>query len=368
MIFVTSWVRLEQLKVLKTSISPVQGASSRIGVLLHAMAYKINPFEHKGRFFNNPRERHRPFMIPSLSMLVECYWNSFKKKEEMGHWHAPQVPLVHSEELAITWIGHSTFLIQVAGLAILTDPIFGHLPLFKRLLPPGLEMAQLPPIDYVVISHNHHDHMHASSLQFLKSNPHTQFLVPQGNKKWFDKRGFAQVSEYRWWDRDVFTRHGTAINFSFLPALHWSQRGIFDYNKTLWGSWMIGINGKQIYFAGDTAYSSHFSAIAQEFSDITCALMPIGPCEPKKWMSQSHMNAEEAGQAFLELRAQHFIPMHWGTYSFGTDYHQAPYDRLLAWWKAQNLTSNLITLKMGQRCTIEDIPLIITPKSLEQLY
>ena len=96
--------------------------------------------------------------------------------------------------------------------------------------------------------------------------------------------------------------------------------------------------------------------------------MPIGPCEPREWMRQSHMNAEESGQAFLELGAQHFIPMHWGTYSFGTDNHQAPYDRLLAWWNAQNLSSTLITLKMGQRCMLQDSPIITPQPLLEHPY
>lgn len=285
-------------------------------------------------------------------MLFEGYWNLFKRgKTDASVWYAPSEPIEQTKNLLLTWIGHSTYLIQADGINIITDPIFGKVPFFKRQIAPGIALAKLPQVDYVIISHNHLDHMDYDALTFFKNNPSCTFLVPRGDKAWFERKGITQVREYTWWEREVFSRGSTSIEFSFLPALHWSQRGIFDFNKSLWGSWMISVGGHAVYFAGDTAYSGHFSAIAKEFPRITHALMPIGPCEPQKWMKDSHINAEESGQAFLDLNAQKFFPMHWGTFSFGTDFHEAPYERILSWWSQQHmaLEKQLIVLKAGQR-------------------
>lgn len=315
--------------------------------------HKIVPHMHNGRFYNDPHERRYPFFFQSLCLLFECYWNSVRKNEhDAFKWHVPHEPVPKSEQLTFTWIGHSTFLIQAAGINIITDPVFGDLgPFFRRTIRPGIVLSALPAIDYVLISHNHRDHMDSTTLHYLKrNNAQTCFLVPKGNKIWFQKRGFERVTEYTWWEQAEFKHHGTPVTFSFLPAHHWSQRTLLDLNKTLWGSWMISINGEHTYFAGDTAYSSHFSSIFKEFPSITSALMPIGPCEPRGWMKDTHVSAEEAGQAFLDLQARHFIPMHWGTFGFGIDSFQTPYERILSWWQKQQMPDHnkLITLKMGQ--------------------
>ena len=125
------------------------------------------------------------------------------------------------------------------------------------------------------------------------------------------------------------------VRFTFLPAMHWSARGLFDRNKSLWGSWMIEYGQTKIYFAGDSAYSDHFATIADHFPDISLALMPIAPCEPTPWMRKSHLDAHQAVQAFTELQARHFIPMHWGTFAFGHDHFIGPVDRLNAAWSEQ---------------------------------
>ncbi len=313
------------------------------------MSHKILPFQHKGRFYNYKDEPLHRVIIPSFCMLLECYWKSIKKYDSnYQHWCAPEAPITSSWQPVITWIGHATFLMQLAGINIVTDPVFGHLPLFKRLQPNGIEMEHLPCIDYVLISHNHRDHMDEVSLRMIaQKNSQVQFLVPQGLKKWFDKTKIARVHEYMWWD----TLHVGEVQFTFLPAHHWSQRGLFDFNTSLWGSWMIQGLNQTIYFAGDTAYSHHFKAIAQEFPSISHALLPIGPCEPRRWMRHAHMSAEEAGQAFLDLKAQTLVPMHWGTFRFGVDRYQAPYERLCTWWLNEPLCAqkSLMALKMGQQ-------------------
>lgn len=251
--------------------------------------------------------------------------------KNISQWLAPNKIARYATDPIITWIGHSTFLIQINKKNILTDPIFGSPSIFfPRILPPGIDPQKLPKIDYVVISHNHLDHMDSKSLMFLKDvNPNICILVPEGDQHWFKKRNFKHVYGSAWWKKHVFEN----LSFTFLPAFHWSQRGLFDRNKSLWGSWMIQSLNKTIYFAGDTAYSHHFKAIGKEFNQIDVAIMPVGPCEPRKYMFDTHINAEEAGEAFLDLDAQQFIPMHWGTFHFGIDAFETPVKRIQRWWK-----------------------------------
>ncbi len=323
---------------------------------------RIYPHIHQGRFYNYPHEIPEGFLFRSLYIYFKSFINRCFYHPKTVDWYVKPLITQRSFHPVITWIGHSTFLIQIAGYNILTDPIFGDATsLFPRILKPGLDLVDLPPIDYVLISHNHLDHMDAPALYMLKEHhPHCRYLVPLGDKAWFDKRGFLHVNEYTWWQSDTFKKEQDAITFSFLPAFHWSQRGVFDKNRSLWGSWMIETQGKKIYFAGDTAYARHFKAIGQEFSNIDYAIMPIGPCEPHKWMKLSHANAYEAVQGFLELGATHFIPMHWGTFYFGTDTFDTPLRLLQQIWQEkteqkQLLPEQLHVMRVGQTVTITDI-------------
>ncbi len=291
--------------------------------------------------------------IPSLLA------RSIRKKrlpENKSEWLVRETPLAESQELRITWIGHASFLIQVAGVNILTDPIFGDVSFFfPRILPPGISLGQLPAIDFVLLSHNHPDHCHMSSLLQLKQLfPQVTILAPLGDKKWLEKKGLATVEEHMWWQRYTHQKDDKGpVSFTFLPAAHWSARGIFDRNKSLWGSWMVHTEqsaSKSIYFAGDTAYSPHFAHIAQEFSTIHTALMPIGPDEPNPCMRKSHLNADQAVQAFVDLNAAHFIPMHWGTFQFGRDHFLDPIKKLHHAWQSQLMSTpkKLIIPKVGQ--------------------
>lgn len=311
---------------------------------------RILPYFFRGRFNNYQNEASED----SLSRSILMYFSSLlvrhkDDKKIINSWYQPSNVINNSIKPRVTWLGHSTFLIQINGKNILTDPVLSNLTfLFKRVLPCGILLGSLPIIDYVIISHNHRDHMDSLSLKGLKKRfPQMHVLVPRGDKQWFDRRGFARVSEYMWWEQF----ENSELKITFLPAFHWSQRGLFDRNKSLWGSWMIEGAGSSIYFAGDTAYADHFKRISYYFPSIDIALMPIGPCEPRMWMKRSHVNAEEAGQAFLDLNAFSFIPMHWGSFYFGVDSFLAPVERLESWWN-QNKTDligrNLLLSKAGQ--------------------
>jgi L-ascorbate metabolism protein UlaG (beta-lactamase superfamily) len=262
----------------------------------------------------------------------------------IAKWSSPSIPTQENKGTKLTWIGHSTFLIQVNGANIITDPIFFDLPMgLKRMLPPGIPPQYLPRIDAILISHNHRDHMDERSLRLLKDyNP--LILVPHGTKKWFEKKDFKNVREYDWHEQESFSLRGIPFSFSFLPAKHWSCRTPFDLNKSVWGSWMIEYNNKKIYFAGDSGASPLFKEIGQEYGPIDIALMPLGPSEPRALMKATHMSSEEAVDTFIDLNARHFIPMHWGTYQTGCDTFEGPIEQLQTAWQERSAVLQKKTL------------------------
>lgn len=314
------------------------------------MNQKRAPHRTKNRFYNMPGERLKNVFWQSIYMYIQSYAQRIAarirfKNSDYALINHPE-PYTFQQADHVTWIGHATFLIHVSGYTILTDPIFGDLTfLLQRSSAPGIPFPELPHIDIVVLSHNHRDHMDGNTLHALYSQTKCHFYVPFGDKAWFDARGMGdRVTECTWWQE--INHQG--LPMTFLPAWHWSQRGLFDRNKSLWGSWMID---DRIYFAGDTAYSNHFKEIAQHFPSIEVALLPIGPCEPRAWMRATHMDAADAGKAFLDLKAQTFIPMHWGTYGFGIDDLMLPVTRLKQWWPEQKFETSqrvLAILACGQ--------------------
>lgn len=307
---------------------------------------RLTPVTKKNRFFNCQADSVESLIFQTIpSFLLSLYGRKKRQPENKLEWIASDIPLERSVEPMITWIGHATFLIQVGGLNILTDPIFGNASkFFPRMLPPGIALAQLPSIDLVLLSHNHRDHCDLPSLHALqKAHPQMKLLVAQGDKKWLTKKGFQIVEEFQWWQ----SYQQDEVTCTFLPAHHWSAQGVFDRNTSLWGSWMVNT----IYFAGDTSYSPHFAHIAQEFPSIDVALMPIAPELPHPAMRKSHIDSQQAIQAFLDLKAKTFVPMHWGTFPFGSDTFLGPIERLQNSWCMQKLHAhkNLIVPKVGQR-------------------
>ena len=291
------------------------------------------PYIRHGRFFNHVGDtlRARLKEIAKTMHLITSHnaRHQLQHDKQKAHeqWREKPVLMQRSDELRITWLGHATFLIQVAGLNLLTDPVFYEIaPVTPRYVDAPIQPSDLPPIDAVLISHNHRDHTDTKSLRaLLKHQPHV--FVPQGDRGWFLECGFKHVTQASWWES--FTLEGMIL--TFLPANHWSGRHLLDINLSLWGSWLINADGKKIYFAGDTAYDEHFKAIHQAFGNIEVALMPIGPNEPYT-MRETHVSAHEAVQAFIDLGGRHFVPMHWGTFKFGTDAFMDPYRLLLEAW------------------------------------
>jgi L-ascorbate metabolism protein UlaG (beta-lactamase superfamily) len=271
-----------------------------------------------------------------------------KKKKDMSYLvpqcEQKQLTYLHEnkQDTTITWIGHSTFLVQLDGCTILTDPVWATKMGFdKRLTEPGMAIDELPPIDVVVISHGHYDHL---DFPTLKKLPKTiQYYVPVGLKKRFIQKGFSRVEEFSWWEEKTYKQ----IVFSFVPAQHWTRRSPFDMNTSHWGGWMFQ-GDKTIYFGGDSGYFRGFKEIGERF-DIHTALMPIGAYEPEWFMKDSHMAPEEAAQAYIDVKAKHFIPMHYGTFRLADETPAEALERLHTAWEKQQLPNNeLKELALGE--------------------
>lgn len=316
----------------------------------NANSHRIFPFVKKNRYFNNEHDRlENLFLRTAPLLLCSLYQRKKRLPVNKSNWIIEPFLIQKSHTPRITWIGHASFLIQIENYNILTDPVFDNISfLFPRLFAPGINLEELPPIDVILLSHNHPDHCQLSSLHKLqKLNPNVYLLVSKGDKQWLEKAGMRNVHEFNWWDQFNFNN---SLQFMYLPAKHWSARWVFDRNCSLWGSWMISGQNQNIYFGGDTAYCNHFKSIAIEFPAIDVALLPIAPAIPADWMMQTHMDPAQAIQAFVDLNAKLLIPMHWGTFQFGLDSFEWPIEYLQKKWNdSSNLAQkNLSILKIGQ--------------------
>ena len=229
------------------------------------------------------------------------------------------------------WIGHSTFVIKVDDLTILTDPVFSNRasPFRRfgpqRLIPPSIDLEKLPKIDVVTISHNHYDHLDIRSLKKLSQlNPELIFLIPKGDIDIFTKRKIKNVKEFSWWD-DIEINDFT---FTFTPVQHWSARGLFDRNESLWGGWFIQTNKFSIFHAGDTGYSNDFIKTRETLGSPKYAFIPIGAYDPEWFMSESHVNPEDAIKIMEDLEAERSFGMHWGTFTLTAEDTLEPPERL----------------------------------------
>ncbi len=263
---------------------------------------------------------------PRFVDFLKWRWSRFLKSRppgERSHFH-----LAHTDReflktnrtrTTVTWIGHATLLLQLGGKNILTDPHFSKRasPVQwagpKRVVAPGLSIQDLPPIDVVVISHNHYDSLDRNSIIKLFSRDggeNTLFFVPLGLSAWFKKLGVKRVFELDWWDRC----EANGLNLIAVPVQHWSKRIFQPGNTTLWAGWVIQSRDFRFFFLGDSGYAPLFKEIGQELGPFDLSAIPIGAYEPRWFMRSHHMNPDEAAQVHLDLRSKKSVAIHWGTF------------------------------------------------------
>ncbi len=282
--------------------------------------------------------------------------------------HQPEMDYLHDnrEDASITWIGHSTFFIQYEGLNIVTDPVWAQRLAFQRRIgQPGIPIEDIPPIDLILISHSHYDHMHISSIRKLYRSS-TTIIVPAGLKRKMQRKGFGRCHEMHWWE----TLKIGDLNLTFVPTQHWSRRTLLDTNTSHWGGYVLepvhhpimpddqhnpwvtvqdpihqphptitaDVTRKEmgyqqravppsVYFAGDSGYFPGFAEIGRRHR-IDVALLPIGAYEPEWFNSSQHTTPEEALRAFNDICAEIMVPMHYGTFKLADDTAREALDRL----------------------------------------
>lgn len=314
-----------------------------MSVIDHARlaALRADKRHHRDGWFRNKYNADRHGIAEFLRWM----------REKRGLWPAPKrfpVERPESEWLAanrtdttLTWIGHVTFLFQHRGINVLTDPVFGERasPLSfagpKRYTPPAMHVDQLPPLDLVLLSHNHYDHLDREAVKRIARNNdgRTQFLVPLKVADWFRREGIENVVELDWWDdtQPLSSAEGTPRNDVrawFVPAQHFSGRGVNDRNASLWGGWVLEIEGFRLYFAGDTGYGRDFADIGSVFNGFDLSLIPIGAYEPQWFMNAVHVNPEDAVRIHRDVKSRHSVGMHWGTFILTDEPVDEPPQRL----------------------------------------
>ncbi len=261
-----------------------------------------------GRRRQSPRRAQVPFVVTDVERVRT----------------APAV----GEPARITWLGHASWLVQLDGASLLIDPVFSNRISYviPRNVPLPLPVERLPNLDATLVTHSHYDHYDRPSVIAARA----RVLLGTGLG-----RGLPlPVTEMAWWDTQRINDH---VRVTFVPSQHWSRRGLFDTNQTLWGGFVIEGSRSRLYHAGDTAYFEGFAGIGRRFPGLDAALLPIGAYDPPWFMERQHMNPEQAVQGFLDLGARRFVAMHWGTFKLTDEPLDEPPRRLRAEWHRRAL-------------------------------
>ena len=294
------------------------------------------PAHHRENGFANPHPIAEPpgGWVRTRFFITRIFSSTFTPRTA----NLPRLPndggaiRANQREATVTWVGHSTLLVQLDGVNLLTDPQWSERasPVSfggpKRVTPPGLAFESLPPIHLVLISHDHYDHLDVATVKRLAAAHHPRFLVPLRLKAWFADLGISDVEELDWWQ----SRTVRGLTLTCVPALHFSGRTLRDRNRRLWNGWTVAGRDKRMFFAGDTAYYDVFREIGARLGPFDLAAVPIGAYLPPAIMHAAHTTPEEALQVFEDVRGRYFVPIHWGTFDLADEPIEEPPVRLAA--------------------------------------
>ncbi|GAA3921923.1 MBL fold metallo-hydrolase [Litoribacillus peritrichatus] len=294
----------------------------------HTVKYYPDHYAPDGRFRN-------PYLEESEKSLIEFMWA--RTTTDWADWFGNETRVLpleldpeilkadYYEKPRITWIGHSTVLIQYKDKTILTDPIFSDRasPVSfagpKRMFEPALSLSELPKIDYVIISHSHYDHLDADTVEALAND--TVWVVPLKMKAWFDGYDVSQVIELDWWQAHT----DGDLTLRLTPSQHWSNRTPWDKNEVLWGSWQIKIDDFNSWFGGDTGYNPHqFKEIGSKLGPFDFAMIPIGAYEPRWFMKNMHVNPKDAVEIHRDIKSELSMGVHWNTFQLTAEQIDEP--------------------------------------------
>jgi L-ascorbate metabolism protein UlaG (beta-lactamase superfamily) len=291
------------------------------------------------QFFNPAADTDR-----SIADLLRWWTTSTRRawpRHVASRTFAPLPTRLPAGAAGLTHIGHATVLVRIGAHTVLTDPVFSsHAGPFgrfgpPRVTPPGIALADLPHIDAVFVSHSHYDHLDVASLRRLDERHAPLFITCLGLKRPLERYGLRTVVELDWWEK---TTVGD-LTVTVTPAQHWSNRRLFDRRRSLWGGCCLQAPGEaRVYFAGDTGYATHFTAIRERLGAPDVALLPIGAYEPRWFMRDAHMNPDDAVRAHRDLQARVSMPIHYGTFRLTDEGFDEPLEDLTAALTAQGLS------------------------------
>lgn len=285
------------------------------------------------------------------AIALPFLWRRFRATLAPRPGAAPTVPFDREALLrnpGVTWIGHATLLVRMDGAGFLTDPVFSERasPLSfagpRRLVPPGVPLGELPPLDFALLSHDHYDHADLPSIKALAARG-LRFIVPRGVADLVRRVG-GEAVELGWWDSVVIG----ALRVTCVPAQHFSGRTLTDRNRRLWAGWVVAGPSRRFYFAGDTAYFPAFSEIGRRLGPLHLAAVPIGAYSPREIMSPVHTTPEEGLQAALDAGAERVLGMHFGTFDLADEPLDEPPRRFLAEAARRELGDRAFVLQVGE--------------------
>jgi N-acyl-phosphatidylethanolamine-hydrolysing phospholipase D len=354
-------------EILSSSLGPRMSRLLALGFIsLFALSCTAQePEPNKSHHTEDGFRNIHPHRQHGLWDLLRWRWNRLWKDNPSPEDYAfplanndPAFLKSNPEKTTLTWIGHATVLLRLAGKNILTDPHYSERasPVQwagpKRVVAPGLPFEALPPIDIVVISHDHYDSLDKQTVIKLKEREggqETTFFVPLGLRSWFEDLGIRQVVELDWWEEHA----EEDLRITAVPVQHWSKRGLFARNQTLWAGWVVQSEGFRFFFAGDSGYTPHFEEIGQRLGPFDLTAIPIGAYEPRWFMRPYHVSPEEAVQAHLDLRSRKSVAIHWGTFILTDEPLDEPPERLERAKKAKGLSEEeFVVLKHGETIVI----------------
>ncbi|MGE9313279.1 MBL fold metallo-hydrolase [Niabella sp. CJ426] len=304
------------------------------------------PVDQSGRFIN----LDGPTVL-SMGMILKHFVerNPQRDMKKKDTWRIPVLTddnWLNDEADKIVWLGHASFFIQMAGLRMITDPVFGRLPMVERHSPLPVDPGKLVNIDYILVTHAHYDHCDKKSLQLLSANnPQAHILCGLNLDRLIGKWINNPVHTAGWYQQ--YDNTG-GVKITFVPSRHWANRGLSDANTTLWGGFVMEKADGCIYFSGDSGYGSHYKAIGHLFPRIDVALLGAGAYAPAWFMGKNHQDPYQALQAFRDTGAQLFIPFHYGTFDMA-DEPMGETEQILNRLKAEGKINNeLKILKLGE--------------------
>jgi N-acyl-phosphatidylethanolamine-hydrolysing phospholipase D len=287
-------------------------------------------------------------------MLSESSWSDRAPTPTRGAFPvaAPEIayPRLPSDEATATWIGHSTGLLQLGTLNVITDPVFCQraFPVQwlgpRRVMNPALSLEELPPLDVVLLSHNHYDHLDRSAVKHIaRAHPQATWIVPLNLGAYIQRWGVRNIVELDWWQETSIS----SLRIRATPARHMSARRLGDRNSTLWCGFALETPDMRVFFAGDTAYHPEFVEVGGRYGPFDFVMIPIGAYEPRWFMQVVHVNPEEAVRIYQDIMAAHphapsplMLAIHWGTFRLTSEAMDEPPRRTIEQWRGVGLDAN----------------------------